>query len=98
MLFISSDFWPNEVHSVDTARGFTGAETGSCWLLGNVSAFRAWKIVMGRFFFFTTGVVALKPLWQCLGWQKGWRGGPHKQAVQVKLAFQDDPIFGCSHH
>lgn len=98
MLFISSDFWPNEVHSVDTAGGFTGAETGDCWLLGNAVCLQSMENSHGEIFFFTTGIVALKPLWQCVRWQKGWHGGPHKQEVQVKLAFQDDPIFGCSHH
>lgn len=51
MLFISSDFWPNEVHSVDTAGGFTGAETGSCWLLGNAVCLQSMENSHGEIFF-----------------------------------------------
>lgn len=43
---------------------FIGAETGSCWLLGNAVCLQSMENSHGEIFFFTTGIVALKPLWQ----------------------------------
>lgn len=77
MLFIPSDLWPNEVHSVATAGGLHWSRN---W---EPLAFRELCLPSEHGLFFTAVIMDLKPLgyslWQRLHWQRGWWVGPRNR-------------------